>query len=141
MIRSLNWKNAIFAGIIGTIFFDLFSLISPRDMWDIPEILGEWSGLGFVFGVLWHYCNGVLFAIVYSLLVPFLWGPHWFRAISYTTVITILFFWLLFLPLMGYGIAGQNESDSLAVISLLRHWVYGLALILVINRDFTLPGK
>lgn len=29
----------------------------------------------------------------------------------------------------------------MAVISLLRHWAYGLALILVINRDFTLPGK
>ena len=52
-MHTINWKNAILAGLAGTILFDLFGLIMGMGWWDIAGILGEKTGLGLAYGVFW----------------------------------------------------------------------------------------
>ena len=63
--KTINWKNAILAGIIGTILFDLVGLAFTGKWWDIPGILGAKTGLGLAYGVIGHYCNGILLSILF----------------------------------------------------------------------------
>jgi len=137
-MQSLNWKNAILAGIAGTILFDLFGLIAPGQWWDLPALLGERTGLGLAYGVFGHYANGILIAILYVAMAPHLWGPYWFRALLFMTAETIALVWFFMLPMLGAGVAGINESPMMAVITLVRHWIYAIALIFIANRDFKL---
>ena len=46
MENRIHWKNAIIAGILGTILFDITGLIFSGQWWDVPTLLGEKTGLG-----------------------------------------------------------------------------------------------
>lgn len=35
---SINWKNAIIGGIVGTVLFDLLGLALTGTWWDIPNL-------------------------------------------------------------------------------------------------------
>ena len=43
---SINWKNAIIGGIVGTLLFDLLGLALTGTWWDIPNLIGSKVGLG-----------------------------------------------------------------------------------------------
>ncbi len=129
---TINWLSAIVAGIIGTLLFDLVGLFITGQWWDIPGILGSKLGVGLAGGLLAHYGNGVAIAIIYAALAPSLFGPKWFRAISFITAQTILGVWLFMLPLLGAGIAGIAMSKMMPVITLARHFAFAIPLILLI---------
>lgn len=131
---KINWTHAIFAGLLGTLVFDLAGLILTGTWWDIPALLGGKLGVGLAGGVLGHYANGAAIAVIYAALRPSLFGPNWFRALSFMTVQTILGVWLFMLPLLGAGIAGYDANPLLPAISLVRHLAFALPLI-VILRD------
>ena len=73
-MKTIDWKKAIIAGIIGTILFDIVGLLLTGNWWDIPGLLGEKTGLGFAYGIGGHYGNGVLLAILFAGLEPSIWG-------------------------------------------------------------------
>lgn len=125
---TINWKRSILAGIAGTVVFDLIGLLLTGKWWDIPGLLGAKLGAGLLGGVLAHYANGVILAIIYAGLAPSLWGPGWVRALSYITVQTVFGVWLFMLPLLGMGVAGLGMSPMAPVMTLVRHWAYGLVL-------------
>jgi len=102
---KINWKNAILAGIIGTVLFDLVGFILNKS-WDIPGLLASKLGGGLLLGGVAHYSNGIAIAIIYAALAPSLFGPKWFRAVSFITAQTVLGVWFFMLPLLGTGIAG-----------------------------------
>lgn len=77
------------AGIAGTLIFDIFGLISGSGWWDIPALLGEKTGLGLAYGVVGHYSNGILLAILYAGIAPSLIGPNWLRPFIFMTEETI----------------------------------------------------
>ena len=134
-MKTINWKYAILAGIAGTVLFDLFGLVMTGEWWDIPSLLGEKTGLGKVYGVFAHYGNGTLLAILYAGIAPSLWGPHWLRPFIFITAQTIALVWLFMFPLLGAGVAGSNAGPMMAIGSLMRHWVFVIPFVFVINKD------
>src|SRR6056297_2242221 len=130
---KLNWTKAIIAGIIGTILFDIVGLLFTGQWWDIPSLLGQKTGLGFVYGIFGHYGNGILLAILYSAIAPHLWGPKWIRPLIFVSAETVALVWLFMLPLLGAGVAGLDMSPMMPIITLLRHLAYALPLIFLIN--------
>lgn len=137
-MRTINWKNAIIAGIVGTILFDIVGAFFTATWWDIPEILGTKTGLGLVYGVIGHYGNGILLAILFAGIAPSLWGPNWLRPIIFVIAETVALVWLFMLPLLGAGIAGLDMDPMMPVITLVRHLAYAFPLIAMINNDNTL---
>lgn len=134
-MKKINWTLAIAAGIAGTVLFDLFGLITSGNWWDIPALLGEKTGLGFAYGVIGHYGNGILLAMLYAGMAPSLWGPTWVRPFFFITVQTISLVWLFMFPLLGAGVAGVNMGAGAAIGSLVRHWIYVIPFIFLINKD------
>ena len=125
---KINWKFTVLAGVVGTLVFDLVGLLLTGTWWDIPALLGGKLGTGLAGGVLAHYGNGVILAVIYAAIAPSLWGPRWTRAITYVSIQTVFGAWLFMLPLLDAGIAGLKISAMMPVITLVRHWGYGLVL-------------
>ena len=63
-MNSIDWKKAILAGVLGTLLFDVVGLAFTGTWWDIPGILGAKTGLGLAYGVVGHYSNGILLAVL-----------------------------------------------------------------------------
>ncbi len=135
MENKINWKNAIIAGVAGTILFDIFGFVMTGQWWDIPALLGAKTGLGMAYGVFGHFSNGVLLAILYAGIAPSLWGPHWLRPFIFITAQTIALVWFFMFPLLGAGVAGSNEGPMMAIGSLMRHWVFAVPFIFLINKN------
>lgn len=134
-MKTLNWKKAIIAGVLGTILFDIVGFIFTGQWWDIPGLLGQKTGLGFVYGIFGHYGNGVLLAILYTAIAPHLWGPLWLRPFIFVTAETVALVWLFMLPLLGAGVAGINQSPMAPVVTLLRHFAFAVPLIFLVNSE------
>jgi hypothetical protein len=135
-MKTINWKIAILAGILGTILFDLAGLLLTGDWWDIPGTLGAKTGLGLAYGVIGHYGNGILLAILFTGIAPSLWGPKWLRPIIFVTGEMIALVWLFMLPLLGAGVAGLDASPMMPVITFIRHLAYAIPLIFLIQYDY-----
>jgi len=133
--KTINWKNAIIAGILGTLLFDIAGFLLTGNWWDIPGLLGAKTGLGFAYGIGGHYGNGILLAILFAGLAPSLWGPKWLRPIIFVTAEMIALVWLFMLPLLGAGVAGLDASPMMPVITFLRHLAYAIPLIFLISYD------
>jgi hypothetical protein len=140
-MKDLNWKKAILAGIIGTLLFDIVGLLFTGQWWDIPGLLGQKTGLGFIYGIFGHYGNGIMLAILYTAIAPHLWGPYWVRPLIFVTGETIALVWLFMLPLLGAGVAGINQSAMTPVVTLLRHFAFALPLIFWVNQEFAVPAQ
>ncbi|WP_142784665.1 DUF2938 domain-containing protein [Changchengzhania lutea] len=135
-MKIINWKYSILAGFLGTILFDLVGLLITGNWWDIPGILGAKTGLGLAYGVIGHYGNGILLAILFAGIAPSLWGPKWIRPLIFVAAETVALVWLFMLPLLGAGIAGTDMSPMMPVITLLRHFAYAVPLIFLIQYDY-----
>lgn len=135
-MKTINWKTAILAGILGTILFDLAGLLLTGTWWDIPGTLGAKTGLGLAYGVIGHYSNGILLAILFAGIAPSLWGPKWLRPIIFVTGEMIALVWLFMLPLLGAGVAGLDASPMMPVITFIRHLAYAIPLIFLIQYDY-----
>lgn len=134
-MKTINWKNAIVAGILGTILFDVVGLLLTGKWWDIPGLLGMKTGLGLAYGVIGHYSNGILLSILFAGIAPSLWGPKWVRPLIFVGGETVALVWLFMLPLLGAGVAGLDASPMMPVITLVRHLFYAIPLIFLINYD------
>ncbi|MCC5929613.1 MAG: hypothetical protein JJU28_10240 [Cyclobacteriaceae bacterium] len=136
-MQSINWKNAIIAGITGTILFDVFGFIANGVWWDIPALLGEKTELGLAYGVFSHFGNGILLAILYTAIAPSLRGPFWLRPFIFITAQTLALVWFFMFPLLGAGVAGLNAGPMMAIGSLIMHWIYVIPFIFIIHRGFS----
>ena len=134
MENKINWLRAITAGVAGTLAFDIVGFLFSGQWWDIAAILGEKTELGFSFGVLGHFSNGILLAILYAGIAPSLWGPNWVRTLTFVTAETVALVWFFMFPLLGGGIAGTKIAAIIPLVSLLRHWAYGVPLYFIIHR-------
>ncbi len=134
-MKTINWKNAIVAGILGTILFDVVGLLLTGKWWDIPGLLGMKTGLGLTYGVIGHYSNGILLSILFAGIAPSLWGPKWVRPLIFVGGETVALVWLFMLPLLGAGVAGLDASPMMPVITLVRHLAYAIPLIFLISYD------
>lgn len=124
----VGWNRVIAAGFVGTLIFDIVGFLLTGQWWDIPGLLGGKLGVPLAAGVVAHYGNGVILAAIYAGVAAFLWGPAWMRAFTYITAETVFGVWLFMLPLLDLGVAGLKLGPLVPVITLLRHWGYGLVL-------------
>ncbi len=133
-MKTINWKYAILAGFLGTILFDLVGLLLTGNWWDIPGILGAKTGLGFAYGVIGHYSNGILLAILFAGIAPSLsdMNPIVFTSRDGETIALV---WLFMLPLLGAGVAGIDMDPMMPIITLVRHLAYAIPLIFLIQYD------
>lgn len=127
-ILRIHWKRAILGGLLGTLTFDVLGLLLTGQWWDYPALLAQLQGTGLFGGVLHHYLNGVILAINYASLIRSLRGSRWDRALTYMTIEGIVGAWLIALPLAGVGLADLIAEPLLPLITLVRHWGYGLVL-------------
>lgn len=130
--NTIDWQRAGFAGILGTILFDLIGLAFTGTWWDIPAVLASAIGLPFPVALLMHYGNGVALAAIYAALAPSLFGPSWVRALVFTTLETVMLVWFLLFPLLGLGIAGLEGGWIFPILSMTRHWAYAVPLALLL---------
>lgn len=135
MENKINWFRAIAAGVAGTLAFDIVGFLFTGQWWDIAAILGEKTELGFAFGVLGHFSNGILISVLYAGIAPSLWGPNWVRTLTFVTAETVALVWFFMFPLLGGGIAGTKIAAIIPLVSLLRHWAYGIPLYLIIHQN------
>jgi hypothetical protein len=135
METKINWQKAILAGVLGTLAFDIVGFAFTGQWWDIAGIIGEKTGLGLAYGVIGHYSNGILLAILYAGIAPSLWGPSWARALTFVTAETIALVWLFMFPLLGGGIAGTKIAAIIPLVSLVRHWAYAIPLIYFLPKQ------
>jgi hypothetical protein len=134
-MKTINWKNAILAGVIGTLLFDIVGLLFTGTWWDIPALLGEKTSLGFVYGIAGHFGNGVMLGILYAGIAPSLWGPRWARAALFMFAETVALVWFFMFPLVGAGVMGLEMGVMMPVVSLLRHLVFAVPLALLIEVE------
>ncbi|MDZ7646575.1 MAG: hypothetical protein U5K54_05015 [Cytophagales bacterium] len=134
MENKINWRNAILAGMLGTILFDLAGLVLAGQWWDIPALLGEKTGLGLAYGVVGHYSNGILLGILYAGIAPSLWGPNWLRPLIFMAGETIALVWFFMFPLLGAGIGGVEMGAMVPVVSLVRHLIFSIPFIFLIKE-------
>jgi hypothetical protein len=127
---KINFVKAGIAGILGTVAFDLVGFLFTGTFWDIPALLGaKLFGEGVLIpGVLAHYGNGVILAVLFAGVAPSLWGNRWARVLTFMTVQTITGVWFFMLPLLGLGVMGLNAGIAIPVIGLIRHWAFGLVV-------------
>lgn len=134
-MKTINFKIATIAGVLGTLLFDILGLILNGQWWDIASILGEKTGLGFAYGVGAHFGNGILLAILYAGIAKSIIGPSYLRPFIFITIQTIALVWLFMFPLLGAGVAGLDVGPEMAIGSLLRHWVYVVPFVFLINKE------
>jgi hypothetical protein len=134
-MKTINWKNAIIAGIAGTVLFDIVGLIFTGTWWDIPALLGEKTGLGLAYGVAGHFGNGIMLGILYAGIAPSLWGPKWARAGLFMAAETVALVWFFMFPLVGAGVMGLEMGAMMPVVSLLRHLVFAIPLAFLIEIE------
>lgn len=139
MSNTIDWKAAIIAGILGTILFDFVGFVFTGTWWDIPGILGTKTGLGLSYGLVGHYSNGILLAILYAGIVDSLWGADWIRAMLFVTAETVALVWFFMFPLLGAGVAGLDMSPMMPVVSMVRHWAYAIPLIILLKHTKDIP--
>jgi hypothetical protein len=132
--NKINWTNAIIAGVLGTLAFDIVGYLFTGTWWDIAGLIGEKTGLGLPYGVFGHYSNGILLAVLYAGIAPSLWGPNWLKAQIFVTAETIALVWFFMFPLLGAGIAGTKMAAIIPVVSMVRHWAYGIPLWYFIHQ-------
>ena len=135
-MKTINWKNAIIAGILGTILFDLAGLLLTGNWWDIPALLGAKTGLGLAYGVGGHYANGILLAVLFAGMEPSIIGPKWLRPILFIVVELVALVWLFMLPLLGAGVAGLDMSPMMPVVTFIRHLAFVIPIIFLISYDY-----
>jgi len=138
---KIDWKNAIIAGAVGTLLFDLVGWLITGQWFDIPQLLGAKTGLGTLYGVVGHYGNGVLLAILYAGIAPSLLGPRWLRPFLFVGAETVALVWLFMLPLLGAGVAGVDMSPMMPLITIARHFAYAIPLIFLIKVGSIDPNK
>ncbi len=91
-------------------------------------MLGAKLGVGLAGGVVAHYSNGVILAIIFAGVGPSLWGPNLLRGLTYMFIQQIFGVWLFLNPILGTGIMGLKVGPMAPVISLAKHLAFGLVI-------------
>ncbi|TGE84811.1 DUF2938 domain-containing protein [Pseudoalteromonas sp. KS88] len=153
MFESIDWTTAIVIGVGATVLLDVWSLILAK-VFAVSSLnfclVGRWVSL-MRYGLFkhasisqaqaqnkecsigWcvHYFIGVIFALVFLLLVPSDWlsSPKLFHALFFG-LLTVCFPFFIMQPALGLGIAASNAKRPFLarVKSCLSHCVFGVGL-------------
>jgi uncharacterized membrane protein YagU involved in acid resistance len=129
-----NVGKAIAGGFGGTTVLTLMMrfvapMITGQSV-DMPEKLGDMSGLGLIGGMIIHFFIGsVIFGLIYAfVLFRLLPGAPWQKGL-----LSGVIFWLglqiVMMPMIGGGVfSSQMGGVKTVVATLIAHLVYGTTL-------------
>jgi hypothetical protein len=122
--------RAIVGGFVGTIVFTLMmKFLAPMMIghpMDIAVVLGTFTGLGVVAGMLIHFVLGSLgFAVGFLIVGRYLPGPVWLRGVTFMTGVWFIA-GLVAMPIFGVGLFFGGVKEALA--ALFGHVVLGAIL-------------
>ena len=131
--NQVQFQAAILAGVLGTIAFDVVGYILSGTFWDVPNLLSMmlFEDAGLLPGVLAHYSNGLLLAVLYAAMAPSLWGNRWARTTIFFSAETLFGVYLFLFPLLDLGPFGHKLGAGFIAISFVRHIVFGLVVAAV----------
>ncbi len=121
-----HWTRAIIAGVVGTLVMTAVGVwVAP--MMGLPamnpaDMLATKMGGNLMLGWGGHLMIGIILALVYAVVAPWLPGPPVLRGALYA-IAPWLVAQLMVMPMMGMGVF--SGSMSLAMGSLIGHLLYG----------------
>ena len=121
---------AILGGLVATVVFTLVArYVAPvliGHPMDVPAVLGGFTGLGALVGLLIHFVIGaVAFPIAYLIVGPYVPGPGWLRGVVFMVVMWLLAA-VVVMPVAGVGLFFGGAKE--AVTALIGHVVFGAIL-------------
>ncbi|MBE0455885.1 MAG: DUF2938 domain-containing protein [Pseudoalteromonas prydzensis] len=154
MFSALDWLAAIVIGIGATAILDLWALLLGKfgisslnfcmvGRWLCFMRYGKWQHLAInkaaaqpnecAIGWFSHYFIGVIFALIFLLLMPDNWlaAPSFIPALLFGLLSVVIPFFIM-QPALGLGIAAAKTPAPMAarVKSILSHAVFGVGLYL-----------
>ena len=122
--------RAIAGGFVGTIVFTvMMKFLAPMMIghpMDIAVVLGTFTGLGVVAGMVIHFVLGSLgFAVGFLIVGPYLPGPVWLRGVTFMAGVWFIA-GLVAMPILGVGLFFGGAREAIA--ALIGHVVLGAIL-------------
>ena len=122
--------RAIAGGFVGTIVFTaMMKFLAPMMIghpMDIAVVLGTFTGLGVVAGMVIHFVLGSLgFAVGFLIVGRYLPGPVWLRGVTFMTGVWFIA-GLVAMPILGVGLFFGGAREAIA--ALIGHVVLGAIL-------------
>ena len=129
-MQSADFKQAILAGIAGTIAMTMLTFMAPLmgiPEMNIPKMLGDFMSVPVIVGWIAHFMIGTMFAIIYGyVFIVRLPGAPWVKGALYGLLPWFLS-QIMVNPIMGAGVFAFNTPAPMLVVvgSLMGHLVYG----------------
>ena len=138
----------IIAGVLGTLAFNAV-MYADIAITGIPvDIVATMGNLAVgeseyteLIGHIIHFGNGIGLALLFGYVaLPISKRIKKLPVIAYgiifATVELVIAVWFAMLPMLGAGIAGLNIAPEVAVVTLVRHLVFGAVLGLVMRKEY-----
>lgn len=138
----------IIAGVLGTLAFNAV-MYTDIAITGIPvDIVATMGNLAVgeseyteLIGHIIHFGNGIGLALLFGYVaLPISKRIKKLPVIAYgiifATVELVIAVWFAMLPMLGAGIAGLNIAPEVAVVTLVRHVVFGAVLGLVMRKEY-----
>ena len=145
--RGSKFARIVLAGIIATIAFNGVMYVDiaitgiPLDIVATMGSLtvGE-SEYTETVGHVIHFANGIGLALLFGYVAlpiskKIIKLPVIVYAIVFAIVELIIAVWFVMLPMLGAGIAGLNIAPEVAVMTFVRHVVFGAVIGLVLRKE------
>ena len=135
-----KFTNLVLAGIVATVAFNvvMYTDVAVTGIpLDIVTVLGQQaigeSQYSQTVGQAIHYINGIGLALLFGYVaLPISRRikklPVIVLALIFSLIELVVAVWFAMLPALGAGIAGLDLAPEVALMTLIRHIVYGLAL-------------
>jgi hypothetical protein len=148
-IRGSKFARIVLAGIIGTIAFNgvMYADIAITGIpLDIVATMGNLavgeSENAEIIGHIIHFANGIGLSLLFGYVAlpiskKIIKLPVIVYAIIFVIVELVIAVWFAMLPMLGAGIAGLNIGPEVAVMTFVRHVVFGVVLGLVLRGEST----
>ncbi|MDC3412957.1 hypothetical protein [Terrihalobacillus insolitus] len=139
----------IWIGVLSSIALDIVRLIGVKLGWmpmDMPPVFGIMiagpkasSATHLWVGYLYHFLNGIDFAIVYTLVV----GPgEWWWGVIWALLVELGMMLLVPVLMPGHTVFGFNKGIGIFGVSLVAHIAMGLVIGFLaqafVNGDYTI---
>lgn len=138
--------SLILVGLIGTVAFDLVmytnNAITGLPL-EIPTTLGSLvlgeDSFAEPVGRLLHTANGIGLSLLFGFVAlpiskRIVKAPVVVYGIAFAVVELVIAVWFGMLPALGAGVAGINIEPEVAIVTLLRHIVFGAVLGVSVRR-------
>ena len=145
--RGSKFARIVLAGIIATIAFNGVMYVDiaitgiPLDIVATMGSLtvGE-SEYTETVGHVIHFANGIGLALLFGYVAlpiskKIIKLPVIVYAIVFAIVELVIAVWFVMLPMLGAGIAGLNIAPEVAVMTFVRHVVFGEVIGLVLRKE------